>query len=359
MFSAFFLIPGARLPEPLAEAFFRAAAPEELSALVSFSKGMSAPVEERLAPAPFERSPHLVWLWKVITRRSSLPETAPWAWRCCGGPRQNVQMWSLSPLALTGSGVVAQSSLRLDDRDFFDLTAALSRAAVALDARIQVSENQWFLTRKKDWDAVCAPAASLVGEALGKAPVCGPDAGEILSALSALDRVLRESPEGRRVNEGRRERGEAPVGGFWLHGGGREAPSLPPTTVRAVLSKDPAVLGWGNAAGILRGRLSPSRDAWPEAPEGHLIALLDDLWEPWLRGDLGAWRKALPPLAAARQKLAAAARERGAEDAVTVLFGRGKSVTFSPPRKKRLRDLFVRSGPALPPDAWLSERGSE
>ncbi len=358
MSSAYFLIPGARLAAPLAREFLGSATRDELDALALIGAKSENPVMQAIAPHPFERAPHYMWLWRVLARKPRLPASAPALWVQSGGPGQDVQIWTLSALAFNAEGTVSDEVEIDDERMFFEITMALARELDrnrAEGLRLQTSGRTWFVTRRADWDATAAPARALVGERPDAAHVCGPDAEAVLDLQARLNALLSGALAD--VNETLRRAGRTPIGAFWLHGGGRDARFFPPTTIRSVAADDPVALGWANAAGILRDRLGTTRSRretlWPDAPEGDLIVLLEELYDPWLRGDLTAWRRVLPELAERLALWREAARMRHAEDAVTVLFGSGTSATLTP-KKAGLLSLLQRSK-SVDPTLWLSD----
>ena len=358
MSSAYFLIPGARLAAPLARELLETATREERDALLTIGAKSENPVMQAIAPRPFERAPHYAWLWRVLARKPRLPASAPALWVQSGGPSQDVQFWTLSALGLDAEGAVSGEVEIDDERMFFEITMALARELDrnrAEGLRLQTSGHTWFVTRRVDWDAAAAPARALVGVRPDSAQLCGPDALAVLDLEARLDALLAGALSD--VNEALRRAGRTPIGAFWLHGGGRDARFFPPTTIRSVAADDPVALGWANAAGILRDRLGSTRSRretlWPEAPEGDLIVLFEELYEPWLRGDLAAWRKALLELASRLTLWRDAARARHAEDHVTVLFGTGTSATLTP-KKAGLLSLLQRSK-SVDPALWLSD----
>ena len=73
---AFLLIPGARLPVDEADRIVESLSPESRQALEAIGEGAGQAVPQVFDHGCYRRAPHLVWLWKVITRRETLPHEA-------------------------------------------------------------------------------------------------------------------------------------------------------------------------------------------------------------------------------------------------------------------------------------------
>ncbi|MCF0254606.1 MAG: hypothetical protein HUK26_09770, partial [Duodenibacillus sp.] len=156
--------------------------------------------------------------------------------------------------------------------------------------------------------------------------------------------------------------GRAIVAG-WLDGGGRQQLFFPPTKVRAVLADDPAVIGWARAAGILdrrTGRASGAR-AWPaDAPQGDCLALVEDLYEPWLARDWRLWSERVPAAVEQAQALMEAARAaKGCDSGLAVGFGEDLAVSL-PVKLRAPKGLLARfsRGVRLEACDWIFEPGA-
>ena len=101
--------------------------------------------------------------------------------------------------------------------------------------------------------------------------------------------------------------------------------------------------------GMLGDRTTPFATAWRAAPKGDLLAVIPHLMRPWLRGDLDAWRRALPEAHAAFMalKAEAASDAREADEPVVVMFGAGTSATMTP-KEAGLLSFIRRPKPVAP-----------
>ena len=150
---------------------------------------------------------------------------------------------------------------------------------------------------------------------------------EALTLMRQGGETLASAP----AMQARREAGRPAPNYLWISGGGRPVRFYPPTKFRAVLSDEPVLRRWAKEAGILCQYVAPTaRRAWPsEAPPGDVIAVVSELWEPWLRGDWDAWRNALPGVCETIASLRRLARERRNERFCLVACGTGSAVTLS------------------------------
>ena len=107
-------------------------------------------------------------------------------------------------------------------------------------------------------------------------------------------------------------------------GGGDFAYVYPPTKIRSVLTDNETVKGWALAAGTLLQRIGPvtGAAAWPEdAPQGECIALIETLYEPWLRQDWAAWQAGIETVCERVEPLSAPRNSRRSPDCSRALPG--------------------------------------
>lgn len=341
-YKAFILIPGARWPEPAARHLLETLTSAERAMLDAFGDAAEDPVTQWIAPEPFGRAPHLVWAWRVVAQRRGAPVTAPYAWVAQGGPEQSTEMWALTPITRDAEGRVGGVFPITDDLTL-PLLMRLSPAVEAAGGRLQWSGAGLYLTTKTLWDASAAPAGSLEG--LPWDELAHQRAGTDAHKLEELSLALTDAAKADPKLTG--------IAGFWLHGGGTAEGALPPTKIRAVLSDDAAIRGWAQKAGMLKDRTTPFATAWRAAPKGDLLAVIPHLMRPWLRGDLDAWRRALPEAHAAFMalKAEAASDAREADEPVVVMFGAGTSATMTPKEAGLLS--FIRRPKPVAPLLWL------
>lgn len=346
MSQAFILMPGARLPANAAPGVLASLTPAESDALSQLGLGCGAAHAQRLGTAAFARAPHLTWLWSVLTGKALPPREAPWRWLALGARELAPEMWALEPYALDAEGRAAPDAPALSEADFFALTGAIEPVFAKRGFRFQIWDTKWFLTRAEDWPAVCEPRMAVTGKRPADFAVEGEAAALTREMLAEADAALRSRPEAARLG----------IAGLWLWGGGHEMLFFPPTLVRSVACDDPAVLGWANAAGILKQYLGPDAGRWPEAPEGDAIAVIGCLYPAWLEGDWQRWKAALPQAAAKMASYRAAAEERGAEALVPVLFGLGGAATLVPEKSTLASRLFGRRRKTAPaPSLWCPD----
>ncbi|EJX04607.1 hypothetical protein EVA_07284, partial [gut metagenome] len=124
MTQALLLIPGGRLPADVASDVLARCTPEEKQALNVIAAGAGQAVEQVLDTAVYRRAPHLIWLWRVITRRPAPPQEAPWRWLALGGREQATQFWSIDPLTIEEGRVSARTPTLTFD-EFMPLTLSI------------------------------------------------------------------------------------------------------------------------------------------------------------------------------------------------------------------------------------------
>lgn len=349
MSKAFILIPGARLPADEADRIIASLPDESARALASLGEGAGQVVAQVMDTGCYRRAPHLSWLWRVITRRSSTPHEAPWRWLSLGGREQAPELWCLTPLALD-DGRVQPERPELEEREFMELTFAIEPVFLKAGLRIQIWDTSWFLTRREDWAVTTAPAMALPWLNYDDAPVEGEAADEIRSLLAQTRAILADHP----VNAARRAAGKPAVDALWISGGGHEELFFPPTLIRSVASDDAAVRGWANAAGILLERIGKDTGKWPDAPHGDVIAVIEDLYPAWLARDWKAWAEALPAAARKAASYRADAKRFEADDVLVVAFGETGAATLAP-AEASLMDRLFRKKSSVSPKAWCPD----
>ena len=350
---AFLLIPGARLPVDEADRIVDSLSPESRQALEAIGEGAGQAVPQVFDHGCYRRAPHLVWLWKVITRRETLPHEAPWRWLALGGREQAPELWCLTPYTLK-DGRITQTRPPLDDSTFMQLTFAIEPVFLKAGLRLQIWDCHWFLTRREDWALTATPAMALSGLTPDEALLEGDAALDVRQMLKEVETILTAHP----INAERRAKGEPTIDGVWISGGGHEELFFPPTLIRSVAADDDAVRGWANAAGILIERLGRDQGHWPDAPHGNIIAVIEDLYAPWLAKDWDAWGKALPQVAQKLKQYREDAERFEANIILTVAFGETGAVTLAPAESGLMDRLFRRKS-QLAPAAWCPDRYQE
>lgn len=348
MTTAFYLLPGARLPRTAAARLLETLSSSEACALAAIGRGAGDTREQRLAGPAFARMPHFSWIWRVLGRSAEAPSPAPYDWLDAGGPPLDAQIWTLEPYALDERGRIKSASPAASTAERIAQLASIEPILQRASCRLQILEDRWFVSRRENWAAEAAPLEAAVGlhpEALRRS---GPDADRISRLEGELFEALRRAGASR------------DAAGLWFGGGGRPEPLFPPTTIRTLAADEGALRGYARAAGVPDAaicRVGSDRSEWPKAPEGDSIVVISELYPAWLAEDWQSWRKALPRAAERLEKWRDAARSRRCSDHVTVLFGRMGAATLLPRRRSALD--FLRAPANQKPEAWIVDSYEE
>ena len=317
MNSVCFRIPGLRLPTRQSR---RLVEPAELSALCSVFEGSQPILEQRLVQTPVMKgAAHLIWLWEVLSKTRTLPETAAFEWEADGGPAMSTQTWRLWSVHLTEKAgrLFCEAPARELDAAERDLLHDEVLACVRkYGFQLQQWADRWYLTCKDDWQVTVRPWCAQKHRPYTEESVEGPASDAFKALFEELRGIAAASP----VNAERSRRGEETVDAFWPDGGSRRH-LLKSSTLRAVMSEHSYVWGWAQNAGLLNFRTVAVSDHWPEAPEGDLVVELDDLYESYRCGNWQEWRSRLPALFARVNALANAAKQRRCQRFVLVAAG--------------------------------------
>lgn len=357
MTQVYFLIPGLLLPEA-ARPFLSA---ETLAVAERITRAAAGDaVTQVLTAGPAAASVHLAWLWRVLTRKPLPFASAPYAWLMDQGPELSGEIWRMHFAHDDGTALTD-----LDGRITNDAVESLAQLLRApLDQAgfvLQRWDQTFYLTRKTDWGVEAAAWPVLRAGVINRdcalaarsdaAPDALPKAQETVRTINSLLAGARITTDGTQVNF------------TWIDGGGHGGRFYPPTKIRSVLTDDPAVLGWAQEAGILNHRTGKAKDAetWPgDAPPGECIAVLEDLYEPWLTRDWKTWSEKLPALVTHIETLAAASRIKNCEQALVVACGMTHTVSVPvrlPGAAARALSLLerLRGNSGLTAEAWLFE----
>lgn len=334
MEQAYFLIPGLLLSKEVVASL----PPEVLDQLTALTSGISEPsVRQTLARGASLKSPHYVWLWSVLTRKPLPFSTAPYRWLLMQGPMLGGEIWRMRFTKMKDSRY--QGSVELTDGQIETVLSAVERPLAQNGFTIQRWDRSLFLTRKTPWNIACREFETLYGEKedFEAAIDTLDDPGNRQEAVDLLTR-LNEIIKNLNIDSADR---------LWIDGGGYARDFYPPTRMRSVLSDDKATLGWAQAAGILNHRTGKltGATAWPsEAPVGASLALMDGLYEAWLKKDWTTWMTHLSLIARQLEILKKAARLRGCSEALVIGFGVRESVTFKI-KLTNPKSIFARLAP--------------
>ena len=345
MTTAFYLIPGARLPQGCAREVLASLTDADHTRLTALGTRREPPGIQRLSEPLHEYSPHRAWLWKVLTHRTGAPVIAPYAWMSEHGPRLDQEFWSINFWTVDPSG-------RLARFDFAE--ALLPRAACAADPvladsgmRLMISGKSFYAATRDGLDFSARPFEDLCGmekDHIGHLPhlALGADKKRVDELLHKVEEALREAlPDETQA-----------IRGLWLSGGGRSAPVFPPSTFRSVITNDRTALAWAEDAGIPKAYLGTLKHAkWPEAPEGDRILVIDDLYDAWLKHDWDAWAKRVPELLEKLDHWIGEEKAAHLTGNVIVAFGHGTSATLVPEKRGALG--FLKRKNVVSPEDWL------
>ena len=317
MNSVYFLVPGLRVPS---HAWDEATRGADFSTLATLFEGADPVLEQTLVQTPvLAGATHLLWLWEVLSKTRSMPETAAFEWEADGGPAMGTETWRLwsAHLQMTPSGLLTESprkELSAAERDQLhdDILAVARRHGFQL----QQWADRWYLTRNQDWNLVVRPWCAQKYRPFSTDSLSGADE----QAFIALDEKLRAILKKNDVNAKRLAQGMETIDGFWPDGGSRRH-LLKPSTIRAVMANDSYVWGWAQNAGLLNFRTTALKDNWPEAPEGDLLAVVDGLYESYRQKDWSTWAQKLPDVIKTVTHLADLAHARRATRLVLVASG--------------------------------------
>lgn len=352
MSQSYFVIPGLLLPE---SAKTRVSA-EALKTAGSLTRGLCGELlEQSFQTRAYRHALHLVWLWRVLTRRTKPPAVAAFEWMACDGPELSTEVWNfdLAHEDAAGKLTAVDLSARSDMVEKIStlLTVPLREAGFTL----QRWDSRIFVTRKSNWDAVVPPFSTRLYGKSTESDIEGDNAAVARNLMKTLSKLLEsaalDTPRGT-------------VNFVWISGGGHAERFYPPTLIRTLLSDEPAPLFWSQNAGILNHRTGAltGADKWPaDAPAGDRIALIDALYEPYLREDWAGWEEKLPSVIDTVQKLKTAGLAKDCPDALIVALGASHSVSI-PVRVSagaagsilaRLKAMKQKEEPA---EHWIFER---
>ena len=240
MNSAYFLIPGLRLPkEVLKEPSLGA----DFSSLLQLGEGAEEVIEQELVhETVLDGAAHIAWLWQVIAKRGGMPETAAFEWEADGGPAMGAETWRLHTVhdeTINGQTILRspKEELSAEERDVLhDEVLACVRQ---FGFQLQQWADRWYLTRNQDWNLVVRPWCAQKYRPFSTDSLSGADE----QAFIALDEKLRAILKKSDVNAKRLAQGMETIDGFWPDGGSRRH-LLKPSTIRAVMANDSYVWGW-------------------------------------------------------------------------------------------------------------------
>ena len=312
---------------------------------------------QELGTGVFSRSVHLCWLWSVLMKRDLPPQTAAYAWPVDQGPQLcSNDVFRLYPAHIDDKGVI--SDIAMTDAAIESFSKCLTSALNDLGFKLQLWDKVLYLTRKDNWGVAFRPFEALVGQVRemssdieGLSDDSSQSEIQKLTAAKALEHLEKI------LDTAQIEVDATSVNALWLDGASRYANVYPPTTIRSVLADDPAIFGWGLAAGILNHRLGKAAGAleWPaDAPNGERIAVIETLYKAWLARDWKSWEEELPGVIEQIRQLSESARKKGCDQVLIVACGNAMTVSI-PKKLTHPKSLLARftANKKLAADAWL------
>ncbi len=302
------VLAGACIPAPWAAQWNAALRPTALPS--HLARGTLEHADDAAGPQAAQR-----WLWQQLGGAGE-PVRAPYVYTALGGSALP-SLWLCEPVHYAAG---------LDDITVLPLDAPLSQseAAALLDAAVPALEacgaslidrqGRWFLQPDRPWQIEAAPLEAALGGSLRRHWPSGPDAPRWRRLLTEIQMRWHEHP----VNLMRERRGARSVNGLWLHGGGAWRP-LPTLPWPAVLTDDPLVSGWMQAAGAAATAGRPADGPLPPQPALFFDASLAQCCAP---DDAAHWLDRWRLLAARIETFRRHALAQGAADVELVFSGR-------------------------------------
>ncbi|MGQ0749278.1 MAG: hypothetical protein ACT4PS_01965 [Betaproteobacteria bacterium] len=266
------------------------------------------------------------------------------AWLCQTFEVERQRDWPIAPLTLTIDGgdpagaywlradpvhlradrdrlVLADSSafeISRDEADTFVESLNAHFAAEKLHFSAPVPQR-WYLRLDSDPQIATSPLDDAAGASIDPHLPRGARALPWHRMMNEAQMLLH----GCAANEARESRGELPVNGVWLWGGGRRA-SVAGRHFATVTANDPLTLALGAHADIPAAPLDEDGEHWmrrlPAADSGEThLAVLEQLAPCARRGDLAAWRDALLQLERRWIAPLVAALKKGRIDALVLI----------------------------------------
>lgn len=299
------LLAGALVPGALAEELAGAVKAPHLAARLA----RAALIDDITAVAPLRGAAHLAWLNPRIFGSNVDAPTAPYAFAALSGdrPRAGLQLFHADfvHLGFARDHLVVESLVvppSVVERAA--LRAAADPVLHSAGVRLVEASTTDFLQSEAQWRLSTVPLSAALGGPASMLLTGGDDAVRWSRLHNEIQMIWHSHP----VNQAREQRGEEPVNGVWLHGGGVWEP-LPTPPFSAVRSDAPELRGAALAAGLNSG----SADAPPA--DNALVVRTDPFdslrggdWRDWLAAlaRVDAW---LAPLASATIDLVLAGRD--------------------------------------------------
>ena len=173
MSTAYYLLPGARLPKDVAPAVIPRI---DRSLLDPILEGLGTPVCQRLAEGltlPFARCTHHLWFWGVVPRGKTTPAHAAYVWLEDHGPTLATEIWSVTPCVEENGVYRSLGSDPLTAEEIDRCSEPLRKTLAKFGFVLQQWDTLWYATRMKDWEAVLRPWECQDGMGLDEGAIAG------------------------------------------------------------------------------------------------------------------------------------------------------------------------------------------
>jgi hypothetical protein len=174
------------------------------------------------------------------------------------------------------------------------LAARLNEHFAAEDIELLTPKpERWYVRLKQPPRLTTTPLAHVAGRDAGANLPNGADGLNFQRLLTEAQMIMHAHP----VNAAREARGDVPINGVWMWGGGT-APASVDTALNQVWSNDVLTQALAGAAGVAHAASPDSFSAWLAARSTapRQLVLLDALSAAVRTGDVAAWRESLGAL---------------------------------------------------------------
>lgn len=190
--------------------------------------------------------------------------------------------------------------LRLSGAEAHELAADFNKVFVAGGQRLLAAEDGSLFCSFDAWlNVATRDPVTILGAEIGNALPAGPDGARLRGLMSEIEMWLYEHA----LNAQRSARGELPISGLWLWGGGATLAELAPLPAW-LAGRDPLFSAWSTrrvsapeaGSGIAVLAATPGGEAWSDAEARWLAPALGALAEGRIASlelSAGAWRYSL------------------------------------------------------------------
>ena len=285
---------------------------------------------------------HLAWLARAFAVPGDPPACAAYAWRVSGSSGSDDpegDVWFCEPVHLSlepdRTVLTAVESPPLTEAESRELFLEAADTASGHGAVLRQRAGRWYLFPNEPWNLWTMPLSSVLGASIETRLPQGAQASRWRRLLNEVQMRWHANP----VNRERESRGQQTVNGLWLHGGGPWR-KLQPSRFDQVVTDDPVVLGWQQAADDSEARTAASSlTVWPH------------LFEPYWRRSWPVWAAAWAQLDLEIDSLLGLSAARPRRSLELVACGRQGAATFAlsrragllPWRRRALRESLLES----------------